>query len=123
MFEELAEEAKEMSKRAKETTKVRFYLSFDDERIEQWAKAIEYGNERRPPVPFMRVTEEEHEQEWKDAQKGGLSAYVMDGEEGLTLLETCDEIAAQMEEDYKATAKEMKVPKRVIEGLKVEYTV
>lgn len=125
MFEEIAETAKGMTLRAKEASRVRFYLDFADERTKQIADAIEYGNEKRPPKPFMRVTEAEHEKEWKDAQSGGLSEYVLSGddEDADSLEEVCKGIAEEMESDYRETAKEMNVPKVVIEGLKVEFSL
>lgn len=124
MFEEIAETAKGMTLRAKEASRVRFYLAFEDEKVKGMAEAIEYGNEKRPPKPFMRVTESEHEKEWREAQSAGLSEYVLSGddEDADSLEEVCKGIAEEMESDYRETAKDMNIPKAVVEGLKVEYS-
>jgi hypothetical protein len=122
MFDELIDDCKEMSRRAKEVSKVRFYISFSDEKMENWANAVEYGNEKRAPKPFMRVTEEENRVVWRDLQQAGLSEYVMEGEDGgMTLNDKCAEIAFSMEEDYKKTAEEMGVNKRIIDDIRVLF--
>lgn len=124
MLDEIAEDCIEMSKRAKEVSKVRFYLTFVDDKIEQKAYALEYGNEKNPPVPFMRLTADEHEKEWKENQKIAFTEYTLSGDEdGETLVEICKEIADGIAYDYKEKAEEMNVPRDIIDGIIVDFEV
>lgn len=118
MFDEIEDLCNELKSRTKDVSRVRFYISFGDEKTENLAKAIEYGDEKRLPKPFMRVTEEECRNEWGRLQ-GSLVAYVSGEEDNLE--DVCEEIADRMTEDYKATAMEMGVPKVVTDGLRVGF--
>lgn len=114
-----------MQYRAAQIESLGFELVFANNRIKAKANAIEYGYEREdhtivPPVPFMRMTRQNHENDWSSLMSRLASAYIENGVGRVSIIG--QEIASQMEEDYRRTALSYAVPQEIVNGISVEWT-